>query len=122
VPDRPAGALTLSARPLPVGMVRLQWRYRIGELGVVPQVFQIFGDGGTGTIDYDTPLGEVPYRQDQSWYAWTSGQLASGLAHQLAVRAITAGGVWDEQPACVQITPDHTAPTEVDALEAETIL
>jgi len=122
VPDRPAGALTLSARPLPVGMVRLQWRYRIGELGVVPQVFQIFGDGGTGTIDYNTPLGEVLCRQDQSWYAWTSGQLTSGVEHQLAVRAITVGGVWDEQPACVQITPDHTAPTEVDALEAEIVL
>jgi hypothetical protein len=122
VPDRPAGALTLSARPLPLGAVRLQWRYRIGELGVVPQVFQIFGDGGTGTIDYNTPLGEVLCRQDQSWYAWTSGQLTSGVEHQLAVRAITTGGVWDEQPACAQVTPDNAAPTEVDALEAETVL
>ena len=121
VPDRPAGALTLSARPLPLGMVWLQGRYRIGELGVVPQVFQIFGDGGTGTIDYNTPLGEVPYRQDQSWYAWTSGQLASGIEHQLAVRAVAQGEVWDEQPAIARVTPDADAPGEVAALEAEVV-
>ncbi len=118
-PDRPAGALAAAAAPLPLGAARLQWRYRIGLGGVLPQTFRIFGDGGTGTIDYETPLDEVPWREGQSWYAWTSHPLTPGVEHQLAVRAVTAGEVWDEQPAVARVTPDAAPPGEVDALEAE---
>ncbi len=119
-PDRPAGALAATATPLPLGAARLQWRYRVGLGGVLPQTFRVFGDGGTGTIDYETPLDEVPWREGQSWYAWTSDPLTPGVEHQLAARAVTAGGVWDEQPAIARVTPDATPPAEVDALEAET--
>ncbi len=118
-PDRPAGALAAAAAPLPLGAARLQWRYRVGLGGVLPQTFRIFGDGGTGTIDYETPLDEVPWREGQSWYAWTSQPLTPGVEHQLAVRAVTAGEVWDEQPAVARVTPDAAPPGEVDALEAE---
>jgi hypothetical protein len=119
-PDRPAGVLAAAATPLPLGAARLQWRYRVGLGGVLPQTFRVFGDGGTGTIDYETPLGEVPWREGQAWYAWTSDPLAPGVEHQLAVRAVTAGEVWDEQPAVARITPDAAPPGEVDILEAET--
>ena len=121
-PDRPAGTLALCAGPLPLGKVRLDWRYRVGSLGVVPQTFRIFGDRGTGTIDYGTPLGEVAYQEGHGWYTWTSGQMDDGVEYQLAIRAITAAGVWDEQPAVVHATPDAAAPGEVDVLEAEAIL
>jgi len=120
--DRPAGVLALSVRPAALGTAQLQWCYRVGRLGVVPQAFRIFGDGGTGVINYTAPLGEVPCRQGQNWYTWTSGQLEAGVEHQLAVRAVTAGGVWDEQPAVARVTPDATPPASVDALEAETVL
>jgi hypothetical protein len=121
VPDRPLGVLALIARPLPLGAVRLDWRWRAGTSGVVPQAFRIFGDGGTGEIDYDAPLGEVPYGGPDLAYAWTSGALAEGAEHQLAVRAVAAGGTWDEQPAIVRVTPDASAPGQVDAIEAEVI-
>jgi len=120
--DRPAGVLAVSVRPAALGRAQLQWCYRVGRLGVVPQAFRIFGDGGTGVINYTAPLGEVPCRQGQNWYTWTSGQLEAGVEHQLAVRAVTAGGVWDEQPAVARLTPDATPPASVDALEAETVL
>jgi hypothetical protein len=122
VPDRPAGVLALSARPLPGGCAQLEWSYRVGQAGVLPQVFRIFGDGGSGTINYAAPLGETAYRPSESSCRWTSGQLAGGAAQQLAVRAITAGGVWDEQPAVASVTCDPTAPGEVDNLTAEVIL
>jgi hypothetical protein len=122
VPDRPAGALAAVARATVLGTARLQWCYRVGRRGVVPLAFRIFGDGGTGVINYATPLGEVPYGSGQSWYTWTSGQLAGGAEHQLAVRAVTAEGVWDEQPAIARVAPDAAPPAAVDALEAETVL
>jgi len=119
VPDRPAAPLALHAEPLPDAQVRLRWRYRLGHTGTGPEVFRIFGDGGTGTINYETPLGEVPYRAGRTWHAWTSAALAPDVEHHLAVRAIAAGDVWDEAPAVVQVTPDATPPDLVDALNAE---
>ena len=119
VADRPASPLALHAEPLPAGKARLRWRYRVGHTGLAPEVFRIFGDGGTGTINYETPLGEVPFRTGPSWHVWTSGALAPGVVHQLAVRAIAAGDVWDDPPAVAQAVPDATPPGTVDALSAE---
>jgi len=121
-PDRPAAPLALHAEPLPDAQVRLRWRYRVGCTGAEPEVFRIFGDGGTGTIDYETPLGEVDYVAGRTWHVWTSPALAPGVEHQLAVRAIAEGDVWDESPAVVQATPDATPPDLVDALNAEILL
>jgi hypothetical protein len=122
VPDRPAGALDLVADPLPLGAVRLMWQYRPGITGVVPEAFHIFGDGGSGEINYGLPLGEAPYQDGRTTYATTVEGLASGVEHQLAVRAIGQGEVWDKQPAVVAATPDANAPGEVNALDAEVIL
>ena len=122
VPDRPAGVLAMSARPLPGGCAKVTWSYRVGRTGVLPQVFRIFGNGGSGDINYAMPLGEAPYRPSESFYCWTSSPLAGGSEHQLAVRTITADGVWDEQPAVAGVTPDLAAPGEVDNLKAEVIL
>ena len=121
VPDRPAGALALQAQAMPLGAVRLTWRYRPGITGVVPHVFRFFGDGGGGTIDYGSPLGEVAYEMGRVAYAATVEGLASGVEHQLAVRAVAQGEAWDEQPATAPVTPDADAPGEVAALEAEVV-
>jgi hypothetical protein len=121
VPDRPAGVLALRAAARPLGTAHLTWRWRPGRTGVLPQAFRIFGDGGTGTIDYETPLGEVPFGADRTWYAWDTPALADGLDHLLAVRAVAPGNLWDEQPAVASVRADATAPAEVDALEAEVV-
>ncbi|MFO8014795.1 MAG: hypothetical protein R6X20_15985 [Phycisphaerae bacterium] len=121
VPDRPASPLALHAEPLPAGEVLLRWRYRVGYAGLAPDVFRVFGDGGTGTIDYETPLGEMPYDAGRVWHVWTGDPLAPGVVHQLAVRAVAAGEVWDEPPAVVQATPDAAPPGAVDALSAEVL-
>jgi len=121
VPDRPAGVLALAGRPLAGGAARLTWRYRVGESGVVPEVFRIYGDGGTGVINYETPLGEVACEEAKASYAWESPPLAEGAEHQLAVRAVGAGDLWDEQPSVAILAPDATPPGVVDALEAEVV-
>ncbi len=120
VPSRPAAPLAMGAASLPAGRVRLWWHYRIGHTGATPEAFRIYGDGGTGTVDYETPLGEVTFQSGQTGYAWTSGALAPDIEHQLAVRAVAGDDVWDETPAVVRVTPDASPPGTVDALSAET--
>ncbi len=119
VPDRPAGVIGLEAAAVAGGKVRLAWRWRPDVLGVLPQAFRIFGDGGTGTIDDESPLGEVAWEDGRRVYTWASDPLADGTEHRLAVRAVAAGDVRDEAPPVVTATPDATPPAQVDALEAE---
>ena len=121
VPDRPASPLSVAARAVAGGAVRLVWRYRVGRSAVAPHAFHIFGDGGSGTINYGVPLAVVPHAAGQRWFTWTSGPLASDIEHQLAVRAVAPGGTWDESPAVARITPDAAPPAAVDALQAETL-
>lgn len=119
VADRPAGVIALEAAPVAGGKVRLGWRWRPDVLGALPEVFRIFGDGGTGTIDYDSPLGEVAWEEGARRYAWESESLAGGVEQSIAVRAVAAGDVWDGRAAIVTVTPDAAAPAHVDQLEAE---
>jgi len=119
---RPAGALVLEGEPIDGGRVRLAWRYRVGVGGVAPAVFRLFSDRGTGMVDYSLPVGEVPFDAKASWFSWTSGALPDGVTHQLAVRAVAAGEVMDEQPAVVPVTPDAAAPGQVDGLQSEVVL
>jgi len=122
VPDRPAGVLAVEARPLAQGAIHLAWRYRVGITGVVPETFRIFGDGGSGMIDYGSPLAEVSYDETRTGYSAEIEGLADGIEYQLAVRAVARDEVWDEQPAVFCAVPDATAPGEVTALEAEVVL
>lgn len=122
VGDRPSGVLSLCATPLTGGKVRIRWRYKVGRLGVLPAIFQLFGDGGTGTINHTNPLGSITYRDGDEEYFWEGGPLATGIENQVEVRAVTAEGIRDEQPLVVRVTPDNTPPTTVQSLEAEAVL
>ncbi len=123
IADRPAGVLAAEARPQRGGTVALTWRYRMGVSGVGPATFRIYGDGGTGEIDDETPLGEVSHDPSRRAYAWETPPLEpSGVVHQLAVRAVAPDGTRDEQPVVLAVTPDDAAPDPVDAPEVEVIL
>jgi hypothetical protein len=121
-PPRPASPLSVTAQAMVGGAVRLTWRYRIGTSAVAPQAFRLFGDAGSGTINYAAPLAVVPYAAGTSWFAWTSGPLAGGAVHQFAVRAVAADGTWDASPAVASALPDAAPPAPVDALQAGVIL
>lgn len=122
VPDRPAPVLALDARPLAGGTARLAWLYRAAPGGPPAATFRVFGDGGTGTIDYASPLAAVAGVGGQRTYTWTSDVLSpAGVMHQLAVQAVAADGTDDGCPAIAAVTPDAVPPAPVDALEAEVL-
>jgi hypothetical protein len=122
VADRPAGVLDLTALPVAGGRIDLAWRWRTGLNGIAPEVFQVFSDGGSGTVNYAAPIGEVPYEAACVWYRWASESLPDGGACLLAVRAVAAVDLLDEQPAVVSAIPDSSAPGEVGEVQAEVLL
>ncbi|MEA3368480.1 MAG: hypothetical protein U9R68_10250 [Planctomycetota bacterium] len=92
--------------------VRLTWQAGL-YLDPNLEVFDVFGDGATGTVDYDSPLNELPvparpggrtpwgygtggygigaYGQAAAEYAWTTDLVVPGT-HRFAVVAADAAG------------------------------
>ncbi|MFQ6048590.1 MAG: hypothetical protein ACE5K7_04430, partial [Phycisphaerae bacterium] len=64
-PNRPQD---LSVRPLAGGSFELRWTYSEEGQEVAPAVFEVFTDGGTGQLDYETPVGSVSYRAGRVHY------------------------------------------------------
>lgn len=94
IPNSPGHVRAL---PLPGPKVNLTWTYnRLGEQAA-PGSFDVFSDGGTGTMDWTTPVANVTYAAGQEWFSWVSGVLAIG-PRLFNVRAKTAGGVYSLVP------------------------
>jgi len=121
VPIRPVAPAALEAEPAAEGRVRLRWRHRTAPGRPAPEVFRVFGDGGSGVIDETTPLAEVPWEAGREWFSAEVGPLAEGLVHRLTARAVAADGLTDAGAPEVSVTPDATAPGTVRHLSGEVV-
>ena len=107
----PSAPRSVEAEPVSDGKVEVSWIYDPTREYLGPGMAQearIYGDGGTGTMDWDTPVATVdmggPERLER--WSWTSGQLTDGQTYQFAVRIAT-----DTHPAGreTQNTDTHEA-------------
>ena len=77
--------------------VALRWP---GSLADDVNAYRLYANGGSGEVDYDTVVAEVPARSGSVKLAelsWTSGQLADGL-WRFGVRTVDAAGNVSESP------------------------
>jgi hypothetical protein len=119
---RPASVQALSATAGAGGRVTLAW-LALPETGAVgPAAFRIYSDGGSGTVNFSSPLGSVAYVPGQRGYQWSSSALTAGVTVQLAVRAEASAGGVDASPATVTATPDATGPAVVGQVSGTTAL
>lgn len=82
----PLPVTELKATLLAGGQVLLSWsRSASGDVAG----YYIFGDAGTGIIDYGTPLGNVSHPA----VSWTSNTLNAATAYRFAVRAKNSDGL-----------------------------
>ena len=77
--------------------VLVQWGYNPIWEQAAPASFDVFSDGGTGTMDWTTPVANVAFEDGEMAYGWVSGVLAAG-AWRFNVRAKTSGGVYSLVP------------------------
>ncbi|MBN1765245.1 MAG: hypothetical protein JW860_08315 [Sedimentisphaerales bacterium] len=83
--------------------VRLYWWYSPPGQEVEPDRFGVFGDDGSGLIDYGQAPGTMDYK-GQGWYSWVSEAQAEDGRYRYSVCTITAQGVNDGNRGYVEIT------------------
>lgn len=94
---RPNAPRDVSVSPTAGGCFIVRWRHVERGQEVAPVGFNIYSDSGTGTIDFESPIGAVPYRLRAIFFECTAGAFAHGAAVTFAVRAVAASGADDGQ-------------------------
>jgi len=106
LPARPNCVSELQGQAANAGRMRVSWWYwPIGQ-EVRPEYFAVYGDNGSGSIDYDNPQGLVEYR-GANFYSYLSSAGQEGVRYRFSVRSLAGaadGGGDDGNAAWVEIT------------------
>jgi len=115
--NRPNKVRGLTAQAVSEGKVRLGWWYWPLGQEVAPDRFSIFGDNGSGTIDYNRPLGEVAYSGGH-FYSYLSPAGEDQQTCRFSVRAVAAGGGDDGNLVYVAAVVDLSGPAGIKSLSS----
>jgi len=99
--------------------VQLLWFYCPLEHKSQPMRFKIYGDNGTGQIDYENPLTTIAYK-GRRFYSYQSDEL-SQAAYLFAIRDEDAAGVQDNSLAVLEIQSCTNVPDGVDIVAVQTV-
>jgi hypothetical protein len=109
----------LEAQPTDGSRIRLRWFYCPLDQEAAPEVFKVYGDGGTGQIDLETVLATIPY-EGRKFYSYQSGVLENG-EYAFVVRAERAGGATNPAMVAVSCSMKACQPEAATILAAEAI-
>ena len=96
--------------------MRLAWQYEPAAGSAQLLQFKIFTDNGSGTIDYQTPIGQVLFRPAGKCYRWISDQLDDNKFYRFVVLAYSAEGICDGNGDFLTIKPFSTISASVQAV------
>jgi hypothetical protein len=88
-PKRPNCVRDLTAGPAAGGKIRVCWWYWPLGQEARPSHFAVFGDGGTGVIDYESSLAEIDYR-GAGFYSYLSSPGDDRQQYRFGVRAVAS--------------------------------
>jgi len=97
------------------GRIRLGWFYWPLGNEVFPEYFALYGDQGTGVIDYDNPLAEIPYRNNY-FYSFLSEPVEGGKRYRFVVWAVSAEGINDGNKGCIEVGVKDVGTFELEGL------
>ncbi len=112
-PNVPSG---LVVRAKAGGRFELRWMYVSRFEESVPAVFEVYEDGGTGTVDFATAVGTVGYRPGKSHYEFLSAAVGHDVRRSWSVRAVTAAGDSDGNVVVVAARSDAESPVMLPEL------
>lgn len=112
----PAAPVGLLVTAIAAGALRVEWTWPYVR-GPVPTGFRVYGDAGTGTVDYATVLADVAYGGPLAPGRATLAGLVDGTTYRLAVRAYNSVGA-ETNGVVAPATANATPPTNVENLTA----
>ena len=112
-PNAPTG---LTADPGPGGVIDLSWDYDRDKQSTKPADFAIYSNGGSGAVDYTSPIATVSYTLSRH-FTYQAGPYSHGTSVTFAVRARSSGGVDDGNTDEVTATADAQAPDQPSAFD-----
>ena len=108
-PAKPNRVQQMWTRQIDGGRIRISWWYwPMGE-EAEPAWFYVYGDDGSGQVDYENPIAQVNYNGRYFHFTETE-PLAEGTTYRFTVRAVTEEGVDDGNTAVIKATVDLTGP------------
>ena len=85
---------------------------------VEPGSFKVYGDNGSGEIDYEQEVAEVDYGGSRL-YSYVSSAGVDGKVYRFSVRAVGGDGVDDGSMAYAEARVDMSGPESLDRLMGE---
>lgn len=118
-PARPNNIFEVKARQIADNKVELLWFYSPLAQQSEPVCFNVYYDGGTGQIDYESPIAEVSYKSP-NFYSFQSGPLSPGR-YLFGARVEDSAGVEAVSFKQVGIQLNDATPATMDIIDSGTI-
>jgi hypothetical protein len=116
--QRPNTPVGIQASASASGKVTLTWAYDPAGAGLVATSFKVYGDGGSGTVNYASAAATITAAGGPASYAWTSAALTHGTTYRWGVRARSTSGIEDGNSIAASAVADSSAPTQPASLTA----
>ena len=99
--------------------VQLLWHYCPVDQELEPACFNVYYDGRTGQIDYETCIATINY-VGRVFYSYQSDALDAGR-YLFAIRAEDADGTENSSLAQLEVHLDTSSPASIEVLSAEAV-
>jgi len=114
----PNNIFVVRAEQVDGNKIELVWYYCPLEQKQEPACFRIYGDSGTGHIDYENPITAIPY-MGRRFYSYQSNSLDADK-YLFCIRAEDTGGT-ESDSVLIKIQLDTESPVAIDILNAECV-
>jgi len=112
--------LGLAAHAVPGGRIKVYWWYWCMGQEVEPRSFKVYGDNGSGEIDYDEEIAEVDFAGSRL-YSFLSDAGKDSTVYRFSVRAVGSNGMDDGSLAFAEMCVDLSGPDSLDELMVDTV-
>ena len=120
--NRPNKIRQLKAETIHEGRIRLCWFYWPMGAEAVPDNFAVYGDSGSGTINYENSLCEIPYKSGCYFYQFLSEPGNHGQWLRFSVRSVSSEGQDDGNMAFVEAVVNSLGPPGVGMIVGQASL
>ena len=96
--------------PIAGSKFRLRWYTRVADRALGPEEFRIYGNGGSGPVDYGSVVATVPFRFWRWHYEFETDAFATGTLVTWAIRTVNPSNQEERNTLDVSAVADATDP------------